>query len=397
MEYTYDHNDNLLSDGVNTYVYDSANRLISASNALGATTYAYRGLPVVRLQETVNGQTTTFTVDLAAGLTQTLDDGKHAYLYGYGRISQENTTGSEYFLGDALGSVRQLTDESGALIPAKTYDPFGVVRTTSGTEQSSYGFTGEMSDPTGLVYLRARYYSPINGRFLTRDTWAGDVKRPLSFNKWGYVEDNAVNRIDPSGHTPECGPFEKADLTDWFMDEMNIDKDTWIIQTIKANINLTNVDGNPLGYIAALSIFADAVQPYGLWDFKARIGFIVGANIRISDTWYFNDVPGNIAFGYLGLAAGISEQDLHCGADWANDRTICSGSDPDEDKAAIEAGFDLWKATRGGIITLPALSNALQTHALHAGKPEPPLGNALYHWPYNVGEFDGWTSQFVHR
>ena len=148
----------------------SANRLISASNSLGSTTYGYSGLGD-RLQETTNGQTTTFTVDLAAGLTQTLDDGTRAYLYGYGRITQENTTSTEYFLGDALGSVRQLADESGALILAKTYDPFGVVRTTSGTGVSSYGFTGEFQDSyIKLIYLRSRFLSPETGRFLTKDS-----------------------------------------------------------------------------------------------------------------------------------------------------------------------------------------------------------------------------------
>jgi YD repeat-containing protein len=69
-----DANGNLLSDGTNTYSYDSANRLISVTNAITASTYAYHGLGD-RLQETVNGQATTFVMDLAAGFTQALSDG----------------------------------------------------------------------------------------------------------------------------------------------------------------------------------------------------------------------------------------------------------------------------------------------------------------------------------
>jgi hypothetical protein len=53
-----------------------------------------------------------------------------------------------------------------------------------------------------MVYLRARYYAPGMGRFLTRDTWEGDVNRPLSLNKWSYVEENPINLIDPSGQFP---------------------------------------------------------------------------------------------------------------------------------------------------------------------------------------------------
>jgi hypothetical protein len=57
----------------------------------------------------VNGNTTTFTMDLNAGLTQALSDGTKAYIYGNGRIAQAAGSGTEYFLDDALGSVRQFT------------------------------------------------------------------------------------------------------------------------------------------------------------------------------------------------------------------------------------------------------------------------------------------------
>ena len=57
-----------------------------------------------------------------------------------------------------------------------------------------------MRDANGLVYLRARYYAPQDGRFLSRDAWGGDYNRPLSLNRWNYVEGNPVNFVDPSGH-----------------------------------------------------------------------------------------------------------------------------------------------------------------------------------------------------
>jgi hypothetical protein len=76
-------------------------------------------------------------VDLNAGLTQTLSDGANTYIYGVGRIAQQRGAVTEYFLGDALGSVRQLVDDSGAVVLAKTYDPYGVVTTSNGAEQTS--------------------------------------------------------------------------------------------------------------------------------------------------------------------------------------------------------------------------------------------------------------------
>jgi RHS repeat-associated protein len=116
-------------------------------------------------------------MDLNSGLSQVLDDGTSAYLYGAGRIAQVSATDTQYFLGDALGSVRQLTDATVAVTLAQNYDPYGVAVQSSGSAASRYGFDGEQTDSNGLVYLRARYYTPGDGRFLTRDTWGRNASR----------------------------------------------------------------------------------------------------------------------------------------------------------------------------------------------------------------------------
>ena len=147
--------------------------------------------------------TTTFVMDLNSGLTQALSDGTHDYIYGNGRIAQVDmaTQATEYFLGDALSSVRQLTDSTGAVTFAQGYTPYGTVSSTAGSA-SAYGFTNEYQSQ-GKIYLRARHYLPSLGRFLTRDTWEGNNTRPLSYNRWNYVEGNPVNRVDPSGKFPK--------------------------------------------------------------------------------------------------------------------------------------------------------------------------------------------------
>ena len=143
-----------------------------------------------------------YTLDLNTGLTQILSDGITTYLYGLGRIAQTGTT-TEYYLGDALGSVRQLVDEAGTITLAKFYAPYGKVMYSAGTGHTDYGFTGETTDVNGLVYLRARYYAPGEGRFLSRDAWNGSVNRPLSLNRWMYVEGNPINYVDPTGNCRE--------------------------------------------------------------------------------------------------------------------------------------------------------------------------------------------------
>ncbi len=202
VTYSWDNNGNLLSDGVNTYGYDQANRLISVN---GQTTFAYNGVGD-RLRQTVNSTITNYTLDLNTGLTQVLADGTNTYLYGVGRIAQQPTnqpTNWQYFGADGLGSVRQMYDATGITQLNQRYDPFGNVMATDGTAASVYGFTGEWTDATGLVFLRARYYDPMQGRFISQDTFAGNYELPQSLNRWNYTRANPVLLTDGSGH---CDP-----------------------------------------------------------------------------------------------------------------------------------------------------------------------------------------------
>lgn len=197
IDYVFDANGNLLSDGQNNYAYDSANRLISVTSAQSTvTSYQYNGLGDRLSQNGVN-----YTLDLNTGLTQVLSDGTTTYTYGLGRISQQSGGTSEYFLGDALGSVRQLTNQAGAISFAQNYDPYGVVTQTSGSSHTDYGFTGESyGDSTQLIYLRARYYNPSDGRFTARDTFAGYIGQPQTQNRFSYTQNNPIRYTDPTGH-----------------------------------------------------------------------------------------------------------------------------------------------------------------------------------------------------
>ena len=107
----------------------------------------------------------------------------------------------EYLLVDGLGSVRHLTDAGGTVILSRSYDAYGNVRFTTGTGSSRLGYTGEMQDPvSGLVYLRARHYHPVIGRFLQRDSFGGFIQGPQSLNRYSYAVNNPMRFSDPGGH-----------------------------------------------------------------------------------------------------------------------------------------------------------------------------------------------------
>jgi RHS repeat-associated protein len=210
LTYTYDNNGNLTNDSANTYTYDYANRMVGLTDGVNSYSYAYNGRGD-RLQQTVNGVITNYTLDLNAGLPQVLFDGTSQYLYGNGRIGEYAAGQWAYYATDALGSVRQIVDASGQVVFYQGYAPFGEVRVSAGQGGSMFGFGGEQTDESGLQYLRARYLSTTTGRFITRDGWKGINQVPNTLNRYTYATSNPVILKDPSGHFAELpGPVAFA-------------------------------------------------------------------------------------------------------------------------------------------------------------------------------------------
>jgi RHS repeat-associated protein len=186
---------------VRTYTYDHANRLTQVVSGTLTTSFTYNGAGD-RVAKTVDSVTTEYVLDPAAGLIQVLQETTAGqatnYLYGRDLLAQYDSGTWAYHVNDGLGSVRQLADPAGQVVQGCSFSPFGVPLGESGGEP--YGFTGEQWDASaGLVYLRARYYEPGVGRFISKDPLSGFVTRPQSLNRWVYVKNNPVNRRDPSG------------------------------------------------------------------------------------------------------------------------------------------------------------------------------------------------------
>jgi RHS repeat-associated protein len=131
---------------------------------------------------------------------------QRTYTYGLQRISQDQYISGwdlSYYQYDGGGSVRQLTNSVGAVTDSYEYDAFGNSFTKVGTTPNNYLYRGEQYDTDlGLYYLRARYYNPATGRFMSRDPLDGNAIDPASLHKYLYADGDPVNAIDPSGRGP---------------------------------------------------------------------------------------------------------------------------------------------------------------------------------------------------
>jgi RHS repeat-associated protein len=157
--------------------------------------YAYNG-DSLRASHTAGGTTTGYVWDVGSSLPVILQEtaGEQTTYYVYGLDLIASVTGGTptYYLTDGLGSTTELADNSGDVSDTYTYDAFGSIRTHTGTSANEFTFTGEQMDGTGLQYLRARYYDPAIGRFITQDPLA-------SIQRYAYVGSNPLRFTDPLG------------------------------------------------------------------------------------------------------------------------------------------------------------------------------------------------------
>ena len=241
-DYSYDGAGNLTQAGGQTLTYDARDELTSSQpGSGGATTFSYTARGTMSSATGPNG-TQSFASDAyGQGVTQagqqytydalgrvlTGSGNGESFSFGYdgtgSQITADGTWDYSYDPGGGLAAVGPSggsagqgviaytdahTDVTGDFSPSAAsltgsaaYDPFGNVLASSGLA-GNLGYQSGFTDPASrLVHMGARWYSPADGQFTSRDSvTVSSVPDEAAANPFAYAADNPLTSTDPTGH-----------------------------------------------------------------------------------------------------------------------------------------------------------------------------------------------------
>lgn len=225
---TFDDNGNMLSNPyrarLDTLSYDGRDRLVGAAGGRFNIRYNPDGLRVE-----VTGS--TYVIDPNAVLSRVLARTSGGittyYVYGLGLLYEETNGSTVTYHFDQVGSTLALTDESQNITDQWTYSPFGLIVGRTGTSTTPFQFNGEAGvqtdTPSGLYYMRNRYYSPRLMRFINAD--------PIGFaggtNWYAYAGNDPISCFDPFGLSDSKGSSDEYTFRRMWRDWGHIFNDSW--------------------------------------------------------------------------------------------------------------------------------------------------------------------------
>jgi len=208
--YSYDANGNMTDDGQNALIYDAENRIVSDADGSGTATYTYRA-EGLRAQKILNGTTTNY-VYLGDQLLAEYANGvlTEEYVYLGKALIASYDSGTLYYHHNDHLSVRMTTDVNGNKVGEQGHYTFGedwyLTNTTVKRHFTSYHRDSESSND----YAIHRYHVNRLGRFSSADPAEGCALKPQLFNRYSYVGNDPVDRVDPKGLFLEggCDPWD---------------------------------------------------------------------------------------------------------------------------------------------------------------------------------------------
>jgi RHS repeat-associated protein len=215
FNYSYDEAGNMTVGMGQSFAYDGANRMKTAS--YGNSAYGYDG-GGKRVKKTENGATTYYVQSSALKNTAMEVNSTgvlRAYVYSGGRLAAMQATDGQFYWIHAnhLNSSRAMTDVNGNLTYKGQFDPYGQTVTewsASGSNNlNTKKFTGyERDASTGLDYAEARMYNSGRGRFTSPDKKglaSVNLRSPQTLNRYVYTNNDPINFVDVTGLDEE--PF----------------------------------------------------------------------------------------------------------------------------------------------------------------------------------------------
>jgi len=211
--YTYDDEGRLQAAGSASFTFDCDQRLIGIDTG---TQFFYDGRGN-RLKAIRGGVTTFYIYDPWGNLLAEADANgiTRKYVYGNGLLALATSSDLYCYHFDATGNTIALTDMAQTVVNSYAYEPFGQVLAQQESVAQPFKFVGRygvMAEPSGIYYMRARYYDPSVGRFISEDplgfgggdvnlyAYVGSVEKPfIETNLYDYTDNDPINRIDPLG------------------------------------------------------------------------------------------------------------------------------------------------------------------------------------------------------
>ncbi len=193
----YDDAGNMTAKGSTSYTWNWMGKLASVDEGeTNIATYAYNG-DGVRVEKTVGTTTTEFLYDSGEVVAEVVGTNVTHYVGpGMDIISRIEGTTRKVFHADGLGSTHAMTDASGAVTGAADYDAWGNILVAAG-DTTSFGYAGQFryyaDAETEFYLLKARYYDPEVGGFVSRDPAKNGT------NSYRYVDNSPVVGVDPHG------------------------------------------------------------------------------------------------------------------------------------------------------------------------------------------------------
>jgi RHS repeat-associated protein len=186
-----------------TYEWNAENRLVATNTGTARTQLYYDGFGRrVRIVEKNNGNVVSDSKYLWCGLSlceardSTGGTVRQRYFgQGLQGISGQ-PVGANLYTFDHLGSIRELVDTAGALKERISYDAWGKPSFSNSTSLNSFAYTHHFwHTPSQLYFAPFRSYSPLQGRWLSRDP----IHETGGFNLYSYVRNDPVRQVDPLG------------------------------------------------------------------------------------------------------------------------------------------------------------------------------------------------------